>query len=130
MVNQCISMRKYHIFWDVFTLFEANVIRGMRLICIHTSDAAFVTSTNQDWGLLGFRCWSVYDTDAVWNEGYWHGVFIVDSGYPIWSKSQEFWPCIIGNKIIPNMYEYRYGTRWIFFDMITHSLNHNITIMI
>ena len=41
----------------------------MHIMCITPSDSTVENSTYQDWELLGLRCWSVYDTDAEWNEG-------------------------------------------------------------
>ena len=54
----------------------------MNIMCISPSDATVANSTNQDWSMLGLRCWSVYDADEACNGGYLHILFILDSGYP------------------------------------------------
>ena len=130
MLNQCGFIRWYYIFWYLWTFWEANVIRGIHIVCITPIDATVVKSTNQDWLLLGLRCWSVYDIDYACNGVYWHFVYIVDSGYSIWSIARELWPYIIGNKIITDLGEYIYGSCWMFFDMVIHSLNHHIMMMV
>ena len=71
------------LFWDVYTCWEANFIIGVNTMCIPTSYATVTESTNLDWVLLGLRCLSVYDTDAMYNGGYWHLVCIMYIGYPI-----------------------------------------------
>ena len=80
--------------------------------------------------MLGLRCRIIYDADAAWNGGYWYEVCISDSGYPIWSIAWELWPCIIGNKIIPDLDEYIYGLCCMFVNMITYSLKYNIMVMV
>ena len=81
------------------------------------------------WSLLGLRCLSVYDTDAVWNLVYWHVVCIVDIGYPILSIALYLWSCIIVNTIIPDMDEDIYGQCWMFVHLIIYSLNNHIIMM-
>ena len=72
-----------YILCDVLTFWEDNVIGGIHIMCITPSDATVEKSTNQDWVMLGLRCWSVYHTDSTCNGGYWHFVIIVNSGHPI-----------------------------------------------
>ena len=102
----------------------------MNTTCIHSSDAKVENSTNQDWVLLCLSCWYFDDTDTRFNGVYWHVVFIVYSGYPMWSTYWRLLPCILGNEIITDLYEDRYGSCWMFVDMIIHSLNHHIMMVV
>ena len=130
MVNQCRLIRWRYIFWDELIFWEGNVICGINIVCIPTTDATVENSTNLYWVMLGLRCWSVYDTDFVCNGLYWHFVIIVDSGIPIWSISWELWTYIIGNTIISYLGEYIYGLGWMFVDLIIQSLNHYIMMVV
>ena len=75
-------------------------------MCITPTDVIVENSINQDWWMLGLRCWLVYDTDSAYNGVYRQFFIIVDNGHPIWSIARELWPCIIGNTIITYQAEY------------------------
>ena len=70
----------------------------MHIMFIHPSDATVTNSTNQDWMMLGLRGWSVYDTYATCNGGYWHIVCIVDSGYPSGQYLRSCYPVLLGTQ--------------------------------
>ena len=99
-------------------------------MCITPSDETVEKSSNKYWGMLGLWCWSFYYTDSTCNVGYWHFVYIVNSGPPIWSIARYLWSCIIRNTIITDIGEYRYGSCWMFVDVIIHSLNHHIMMVV
>ena len=68
----------------MLTFWEDNVIYDIYIMCITPTKETVENSTNQDWVMLGLRCWSVYDTDSACNGVYSHFIIIVDSGHPIW----------------------------------------------
>ena len=116
-----------YIFWYELIFWEGNVIYNIHITCITPTDATVENSTNQDWVMLGLRCWSVYDIDSSCNGVHWNFVIIVDSGLPIWSIAWELWPFILGNKIITYLSEYKYGSCWMFLsnNPITEPLYHD-----
>ena len=117
-------------FWDVLNFWESNVISSIHIMCIHPSGVTVTNSTNQDQVLIALRCGSVHYTDSAYNGGYWHFVGILDSDYPICSIYWYLWPYILRNTIITYLGEYRYGSCWMFVDMIIHSLNHHIMMIV